>query len=85
MKETLLMYARHTRQTNASAIALADALPEAARGEDRKSYFGSLAGLASHILDATLCFHRLFRASFPAAAAGLAVTAAPEGAISAAQ
>ncbi len=88
MKETLLMYARHTKQTNATVIALVDALPEAARGEDRKSYYKSLAGLACHILDATLYLHGLYRASFPAAAKALAATAdlkAPEGAISDAQ
>ena len=88
MKETLLMYARHTKQTNASAMALVDALSPEARNEDRKSYYKSFAGLAIHILDSTLYFHGLCRDSFPAAATALATTtslAAPEGKVTEAQ
>ncbi len=88
MKETLLMYARHTKQTNASAMALVDGLSHEARGEDRKSYYKSLAGLAIHIFDSTLYFHGLCRDSFPAAATALAATtslAAPEGELTEAQ
>ena len=82
MKETLLMYARHTKQTNASALALVDALSHEEREADRKSYYKSLSGLACHILDSTIYFHGLIGASFPAAADALAVSAglaAPEG------
>jgi uncharacterized damage-inducible protein DinB len=88
MKEILLMYARHTKQTNASALALVDCLPGEARDEDRKSYYKSLSGLVCHAFDSTIYFHDLFRASLPAAAKVLAATsglAAPEGKLSAAQ
>ncbi|MDP3176465.1 MAG: hypothetical protein Q8M76_01090 [Spirochaetaceae bacterium] len=43
-----------------------------AREEDRKSYYKSLSGLARHVLDGTLYFHGLFRASFPEAAIAVA-------------
>jgi uncharacterized damage-inducible protein DinB len=85
MKEILLMYARHTKQTNASALALVDGLPGEARDEDRKSYYKSLSGLVCHVFDSTIYFHDLFRASLPAAAKALAATAglaAPEGKLS---
>jgi uncharacterized damage-inducible protein DinB len=88
MKEMLLMYARHTKQTNASVLALVDALSPEVREADRKSFYKSLSGLEAHILDATIYFHGLFRASFPAAAKALAATAAlkaPEGKLSTAQ
>lgn len=54
MKETLLMYARHTKQTNASVLALLDGLSHDTREEDRKSYYASLSGLARHILEGRL-------------------------------
>ena len=81
MKEVLLMYARYTQRANASVIALLDGLSVEARNEDRKSYYKSLSGLASHALGGTPFFHGLFRASLPAAKAlkateGLSV---PEG------
>lgn len=88
MKDILLMYARSTKQTNASVLALLDGLSNEAREEDRKSYYKSLSGLARHILDGTIYFQGLFRASFPEAAKllkpaeGLAV---PEGALSSGQ
>jgi uncharacterized damage-inducible protein DinB len=88
MKEILLMYARHAKQTNASALALVDGLSNEAREEDRKSYYKSLSGLVRHVFDSTIYFHDLFRASFPAAAKALAATAgltAPEGKLSEAQ
>jgi uncharacterized damage-inducible protein DinB len=59
----LLMYARHTKQTDASVLALLDGLSNEAREEDRKSYYKSLSGLARHILDSAIYFHGLFRAS----------------------
>jgi uncharacterized damage-inducible protein DinB len=71
MKEILLMYARYTRRANASVFALLDALSLEARNENRKSYYKSLSGLASHVGGCALYFHGLFRASFPAAAKAL--------------
>lgn len=74
MKEVLLMYARYTQRANASVIALLDGLTVKARNEDRKSYYKSLSGLASHVAGAALYFHGLFRAAVPAAAKALKAT-----------
>lgn len=74
MKRTLLMYARYTKRADESAFALLDGLSTEALNEDRKSYYGSLAGLAAHIVGATLYFHSLYRASSPAVAAALRAT-----------
>lgn len=74
MKEVLLMYARYTKRANASVFALLDGLSEEAMNEDRKSYYGSLASLAAHIVGATLYFQSMFRASCPAASDALKAT-----------
>ncbi len=79
MKEIVLMYSRSTKQTNATVLALLDGLSSEAREEDRKSYYKSLSGLISHILDATVYFHGLFRSAFPAALSATVGMAAPEG------
>jgi uncharacterized damage-inducible protein DinB len=71
MKEILLMYARYTKRANASVFALLGALSLEARNEDRKSYYKTLSGLASHVGGCALYFHGLFRASSQAAAKAL--------------
>lgn len=71
MKRVLLMYARYSKRANESVFRLLDDLSGAALNQDRKSHYGSLAGLAAHIVGATLYFQSLFRASSPAAAAAL--------------
>jgi uncharacterized damage-inducible protein DinB len=65
MKDSLLMYARYGKRADASVMALLDGLDSAAREQDRKSHYGSLSELARHVLDGTLYFHSLFRASCP--------------------
>jgi len=74
MKPVLLMYARYAKRANESAFSLLDGVSNEALNEDRKSYYGSLAGLAAHIVGATLYFHSLYRASSPAVAAALKAT-----------
>ncbi|MBU0929091.1 MAG: DUF664 domain-containing protein [Spirochaetes bacterium] len=74
MKEILIMYARYSRRADESVFAMLDALSPEDRNADRKSHYGSLSGLASHIVGGTLYFQSLFRASVPAAAVALAST-----------
>jgi uncharacterized damage-inducible protein DinB len=74
MKEVLLMYARYTQRANASVIGLLDGLSALARNEDRKSYYKSLSGLASHVVGAELYFQGMFRSTLPAAARALKAT-----------
>ena len=82
MKEVLLMYARYAQRANASAIALLDGLSVDARNEDRKSYYKSLSGLATHAFGGAVYFHSMFRAAAPAAAKALKASeglSCPEG------
>jgi len=88
MKEVLLMYARYTQRANASVIALLDGLSVEARNEDRKSYYKSLSGLASHVVGASLYFQGMFRGALPAAAKALKAAEGmkvAEGSLTAAQ
>jgi uncharacterized damage-inducible protein DinB len=73
MKESLLIQARHNKQTDASVLALLDGLSREACEDDRPCYYHSLSGLARHLLDGTNYFQGLFRASLPV---GLAKTLA---------
>jgi uncharacterized damage-inducible protein DinB len=82
LKDILLMYARYAKRADASVLGLLDGLSRDACEEDRKSFCGSLSGLAKHLLEGTVYFHGLFRASLPAkatqalaASAGLAIPA----------
>jgi uncharacterized damage-inducible protein DinB len=61
MKDLLLMYAKYTKRANASIITLLDGLSEEARNENRKSYYKSLSGLASHTFGALPFFHAVIR------------------------
>ncbi|PKL08662.1 MAG: damage-inducible protein DinB [Spirochaetae bacterium HGW-Spirochaetae-7] len=63
MKETMLMFARYSRRADASVLSLLGGLSNEAREENRKSYYGSLSGLAVHLLEGMTYFHGLFRAS----------------------
>jgi uncharacterized damage-inducible protein DinB len=89
LKDLLLMYARYNKRADASVLTLLDGLSREACEEDRKSFCGSLSGLAKHLLEGTTYFHGLFRASLPAkATAALAATsglAIPAGSLSALQ
>lgn len=82
MKDLLLMYARYNQRATASAIALLDGLSVEARNEDRKSYYKSLSGLATHAFGGAPYFHGLFRSAVPHAASALKATEGlkvPEG------
>jgi uncharacterized damage-inducible protein DinB len=82
MKDLMLMYARYTQRANASVITLLDGLSEEARNENRKSYYKSLSGLASHTFGAVPFFHGVLRTALPAASSALKATEdlkAPKG------
>ncbi len=82
MKDLMLMYAKYTQKADASVIALLDGLSEEARNEDRKSYYKSLSGLASHAFGAVSFFHEVLRKALPAASSALKATEglmAPKG------
>lgn len=82
MKDASLMYARYTRRVNAAIVALLDELPLEELNKDRKSYYKSLAGLATHAMGGIGYFHGLFRTAAPALAKALEATeglSCPEG------
>lgn len=60
-----LTHARSLRRANETVLALLENIPEKTRNEDRKSYYGSLHGLACHVLGGTVYFLKLFRDSLP--------------------
>jgi uncharacterized damage-inducible protein DinB len=74
MKDLLLMYAKYTQRANASVITLLDGLSEEARNENRKSYYKSLSGLASHFFGAVPFFHGLLRTAVPPVSSALKAT-----------
>lgn len=74
MKELLLMNAKYTRKADATVVRILDGLSTAERNENRGSYYGSLAGLAVHVLGAPLYFHTLFRSAGSGATSKLSAT-----------
>ena len=61
MKDILLIQAKYMREADREVCALLDALSNEEREAERGSYYGSLSGLARHILGGTVFFHGLFR------------------------
>jgi uncharacterized damage-inducible protein DinB len=74
MKDLLLMYAKYTQRANASVITLLDGLSEAARNENRKSYYKTLSGLAGHTFGACAFFQGLLRKTLPEISSALKAT-----------
>lgn len=70
MDKAISMYAAYTRKANDAVFELLSGLDDETLNADRKSYYGSLSGLALHIVNATLYFHGLYR-QVPAALAPL--------------
>jgi uncharacterized damage-inducible protein DinB len=71
MKEILLMYAKYTERANKTVLALLEGLSPEELDADRKSYYKSLSGLASHEAGCALFFLKMFRSSSPTAAAAI--------------
>jgi uncharacterized damage-inducible protein DinB len=63
MKDVLLIQAKYMREADQEVYALLDALSNEQREAERGSYYGSLSGLARHILGGTVFFHSLFKAA----------------------
>jgi uncharacterized damage-inducible protein DinB len=66
MKDLLLIYMKYTQKSNSAVINILDGISEDARNENRKSYYKSLSGLASHNLGSILFCHSIFRTAMPA-------------------
>ena len=63
MKEVFVSFARANDEADKAVIAILDAMSNDDREKSRKSYYGSLSGLARHVLGGTFYFLSLFRDS----------------------
>jgi uncharacterized damage-inducible protein DinB len=75
MKETCLMFAQYHKAGNQAVLSLLNTLAPEEREKDRGSYYGSLAGLARHLLGGTVFFQGLLKSGLsqkPAALQALA-------------
>jgi uncharacterized damage-inducible protein DinB len=63
MKDVLLIQAKYMQEADREVYALLDALSNEQREAERGSYYGSLSGLARHILGGTVFFHGLFKSA----------------------
>jgi uncharacterized damage-inducible protein DinB len=90
MKGILLIQAGYMQDADRKVYSLLSTLSNEEREAERGSYYGSLSGLARHILGGTLYFHSMFKAALkenPAAIKALSYPAAalPEGRLTEAQ
>jgi uncharacterized damage-inducible protein DinB len=77
MKEVFLIQARYIKETDLTVYSILDKLSNDEREAERGSYYGSLSGLARHILGGTLYFHSLFKAALGDSAAVKALSYTP--------
>jgi uncharacterized damage-inducible protein DinB len=89
MKDVCLINARYAKEADGKVYSILDSLSNEEREADRGSYYGSLSGLARHILGGSLYFHSLFKTALEGSAALRALSypppALPEGALTASQ
>ncbi|MDR1654382.1 MAG: damage-inducible protein DinB [Treponema sp.] len=60
MKEIFVSFAKYNKEADENIISILDKMEHAERVKNRKSYYKSLAGLASHIAGGTFYFLGLF-------------------------
>ncbi|MDR2159152.1 MAG: damage-inducible protein DinB [Treponema sp.] len=80
MKDVLLIQAKYMQEADREVYALLDALSNEQREAERGSYYGSLSGLARHILGGTVFFHSLFKTAlenFPGSSAAKVLSCPP--------
>ena len=61
MKEVFVTFARANEESDKAIISILDKMSNEDREKSRKSYYGSLSGLARHILGGTFFFIGLFK------------------------
>ncbi len=65
MKNTIVMMAKDSKETNKQIMDILDTLSEEDREKKRGSYYGSLSGLARHICGGDIFFLGMFKPYFP--------------------
>jgi uncharacterized damage-inducible protein DinB len=84
MKDLFVTFAKYNAEANSAIVSILDKLSNEEREKNRKSYYGSLTGLAKHILGGTFFFLGMFKeavagnAAAQKALAGLAKVEVPE-------
>jgi uncharacterized damage-inducible protein DinB len=61
MKDVFLIFAKYNQEANKAFFSILDKLSNDEREKDRGSYYGSLSGLARHVLGGTAYFLSLFK------------------------
>ncbi|MDR2434735.1 MAG: damage-inducible protein DinB [Treponema sp.] len=79
MKEVFVGFAKYNEEANQAVYAILDKLSNDEREKDRGSYYGSLSGLARHLLGGTIFFGGMFNAVVPGNAAAMKALSALEG------
>ncbi|MDR1788365.1 MAG: damage-inducible protein DinB [Treponema sp.] len=65
MKDIFIAFAKQNQDSDKAVLSLLDALDNAEREKNRKSYYKSLSGLARHIMGGTLFFLDLMGKAVP--------------------
>jgi uncharacterized damage-inducible protein DinB len=71
MKQLFVIFAKQNEEADKAFISILDKLSNDDREKNRKSYFGSLSGLAKHVLGSTTFFLGMFKDAVPKNAAAL--------------
>ncbi|MDR0583284.1 MAG: damage-inducible protein DinB [Treponema sp.] len=71
MKELLVIFAKQNEEADKAFVSILDKMGNDEREKNRKSYYGSLSGLARHILGGTFFFLGKFREAVEDNAAAL--------------
>jgi uncharacterized damage-inducible protein DinB len=79
MKNSFIMYAKYHKDADKTVFSLLDGLSNEEREKDRGSYYGSLSGLARHLLGGTVFFPGMFKEALAQNAAALKALAPLEG------
>jgi uncharacterized damage-inducible protein DinB len=65
MSQFFVTFAKQNEEANKAFVSILDKMSNDDREKNRKSYFGSLSGLARHIFSATAFFLGMFKAAVP--------------------
>jgi uncharacterized damage-inducible protein DinB len=79
MKEIFLTYAKYNKESDKAVVSILARCSIEDLEKDRGSYYGSLSGLARHLLEGTLYFQGLLKTALSHNAAAVKVLAPLEG------
>lgn len=79
MKDIFLTYAKYNKESDKAVLSILTRLSLEDLEKDRGSYYGSLSGLARHLLEGTLYLQGLLKTALSHNAAAMKVLASLEG------